>query len=280
MKFMNTKYAIRTCILSKRWKHLWKHLTALSLDGCDFRTNASYNKFVSNVLSGRDGSISLLHIDFKAYSTPASIILNRVMKHAAVMHNVQHLTITVVLIPNCFVPLIFSLQSLTFLEIHVLSLKLTKSLHLPALKSLYLSTVSFTASDNDCAEPFSSCDSLNTLDNSQHKIVLSTPNLSSFTITDNLGFSTYHLSFSSTCNLSFLEEGNIHIDPHNIYSAITGWLQLLSNVKILTLSLATVKIILNTLKVKMDPSLEICDEEINGTVEYLLQNSPMIRVAV
>ncbi|KHN31750.1 Putative FBD-associated F-box protein [Glycine soja] len=31
MNFIDTKDALRTCILSKRWKDLWKHLTTLDL---------------------------------------------------------------------------------------------------------------------------------------------------------------------------------------------------------------------------------------------------------
>ncbi|KAL5122133.1 hypothetical protein HKD37_02G002997 [Glycine soja] len=126
----------------------------------------------------------------------------------------------------------------------------------------------------------------------QHKIVLSTPNLSSPTILDHLGPSCYQLS--STCDLSFLEEGNIQTSTRNIYS---GWLQLLTyNVKILTLSSCTLELILKvryfmrtqppcfvrleSLKVKMNPYVEICDEEVNRVVECLLQNSPLTGVAV
>lgn len=64
-------------------------------------------------------------------------------------------------------PLIFCSQSLTSLKLcHGVNPSLAilpKSLHLPALKSLHLECVKFTASDDHSTEPFSNCHVLNTL---------------------------------------------------------------------------------------------------------------------
>ena len=65
MNFIDTKDALRTCILSKRWKDLWKHLTTLSFYQSSSLFNervVNFNKFVSQVLSCRDGSISLINV--------------------------------------------------------------------------------------------------------------------------------------------------------------------------------------------------------------------------
>lgn len=126
-----------------------------------------------------------------------------------------------------------------------------------------------SASDNDSAEPFSTCYMLNTLvieycfmhcdaqvlcisnsnlstltlDTFQEHIVLSTPNLTSLTIRD--GFHFTLLQLSSTCDLSLLKEADIEtrVDIH--YSVIITWLRLMTNVKMLTISSATLKAILN-----------------------------------
>ncbi|KAG5133921.1 hypothetical protein JHK82_025109 [Glycine max] len=64
MEFMDTKYAVQTCVLSKRWKDLWKRLTYLGFNTTLFNNVVKFNKFVSRVLSGRDGSVSLLNLEF------------------------------------------------------------------------------------------------------------------------------------------------------------------------------------------------------------------------
>ncbi|KAK7315012.1 hypothetical protein VNO77_33544 [Canavalia gladiata] len=330
MKFMDTKDAVRTCILSKRWRDLWKCLTNLTFDSSDFRRVANFRKFVSRVLSCRDGSISLLNLDFMHHRCIEPKFLNRVMRYA-VLHNVQQLTIHINLYYRFdfeFRPFIFSCSSLTFLELDISCcdpsmIELPKSLQLPALQSLLLGFVTFIASDNDCAEPFSACNMLKSLvlrDCFLHhdakflrisnanlssltlnsffdsffevvacKIVLSTPNLSSLTIVD-----YFNLQLSSTCNLSLLKEVDIDTCAHNL--VFIKWLQVLANVKIMTFAFNTLKIILDdisnpgsirsqppcfvrleTLKMKMTPSLRISDEEVKRIVEYLLQNSSLDR---
>ncbi|KAH1229360.1 F-box/LRR-repeat protein [Glycine max] len=340
MNFIDTKDALRTCILSKRWKDLWKHLTTLSFNQStslfDERRVVNFNKFVSQVLSCRDGSILLINVRLVIFESIGSQLLNRIMKYA-VLHNVQRLTMNIPFfygkISTYLDPIIFSCQSLTYLELHNIScwppLELPKSLQLPALKTLRLTRVLFTATNNVCAEPFTTCNLLNTLvlndfflhndakilfisnsnlsslklenlkirDTFQHKVVLSTPNLSSLTVCI-FGASSLSIQpLSSTCNLSCLEEGTIDIATDISHPVLIGWLQVFTNVKILTLSYETLKLILKDLSnlatmgsqppcfVKLE-SLKvvtylfrvISDEEVNKAVEYLLQNSPLIRV--
>lgn len=274
MEFMDTTDAVQTCVLAKRWRHLWKRVNHLSFERVYFRTSiANYNKFVSRVLSRRDGSIPLLSLDFVAEGLTAPRLLNKVMEYV-VLHDVPQLTVYVdlfsVTMPNFSIPFIFFCPSLTFLKLSITGhiLELPESLQLPALKSLYLEKVSFTASDDVCAEPFSACILLNTLilkdcslyrdaralcisncnlsslslDSNFQKhytIMLSTPNLCSLTVRDHF---SYHL-VGSTCNLSFLEEVNIDLSFNIDYSV--RWWQVLANVKTMTLSWRTLKKILD-----------------------------------
>jgi len=64
LSFLNTIDAVRTCILSKRWNHIWKHIPILTLHYSDFSTLKCFHEFVSRVLSLRDSSVLLQTIDF------------------------------------------------------------------------------------------------------------------------------------------------------------------------------------------------------------------------
>nr|KYP41947.1 Putative F-box/LRR-repeat protein At4g13965 family [Cajanus cajan] len=262
---MEVKTIFQTSVLSKQWKDLWKSVTYLSLNSSHFRTVADFNKFVSHFLSNRDDSISLLKLFVHLHRCSELKLLNRMMKYA-VLHKVERLAIEISCLSlaanNKFPPSIFSSPSISFLWLFVAIygpiMKLPPSLQLPALTTLSLHKVCFTAGDNDCAEPFSSCKLLKTLflnecslhddakrlwiSNSSlakltlhhsftetYKLVLSTPNLSFLSVTGNIR--SCYGEVSSTCNLSFLEEGNIGAR----YSIMSNWLQLFANVKKLTL---------------------------------------------
>jgi len=283
MNFMNARDVVRTCVLSKRWKNLWKQVTTLSFSSSG--KILFYNKFVPQFLSNRDASTSLIDLDIRAYGFKAPKLITGIVKYAA-RHNAKHLKITTEYnfraIPNPFIPLIFSCHSLTSLVLTtctgVLPLELPKSLLLPTLKTLHLTNVRFAAIDDHCVQPFSACSVLNTLgmegysfcnnadtlcitnsnlsilkiSNSvvynpyprtfKHKIILSTPNLASITIGDNIIFSDHQLT--STSGLPFLEEVNVKIlsSPMD-YSVVAGWLQVLSHAKRLTLSFRILNVI-------------------------------------
>ncbi|KAK7354461.1 hypothetical protein VNO80_19925 [Phaseolus coccineus] len=284
MEFLTTRQAVQSSVLSKRWKNIWKSLTTLSfrfLDGI-----RKYNKYVSHVLSNRDHSISLHNLHLTVFNSTAPKLLNNAIKYAA-LHHLQKLTLSIDFkfkeIPNSFFPLLFNCQSLIFLDLFISSshssLKLPPCLLLPSLKTLHLSNVTFTTRDNDSVEPFSACTSLTTLvlRHSMHhhstqtlcisslslstlklesmvhshtftpKIVLSVPNLSSFTLENS--YSSMCCELSCTCHLPVLKEVKIDNRVHIHSSIIINWLGLFSNVRTLTLSSHTLYILLKYLHV-------------------------------
>jgi hypothetical protein len=281
IEFMDIKQSVQTCVLSKRWEGLWRKLTNLKFNHSGDRIDI-FSKFVSQILSGRDDSLPLHSLEYVhklQYQDFPKTTLLEVVKYAA-SHNVQQLTVHVYLwlIKDLELPpSIFHCQSLTSLKLdffcpsaHASARKMfPKSLNLSALKTLHLSFLTFTTSDNGYAEPFSTCNMLSTLviigcylqDDTQalcisnsnvssltvdnctyekahrYKVVFCTPKLTSLTI---IGRPTFLAP--SECNLPFLEEGNIDFDflkrPYEGLLVI-NCLQLLANVKIMTLSFNT-----------------------------------------
>ncbi|XP_061371784.1 FBD-associated F-box protein At1g66310-like [Gastrolobium bilobum] len=147
MSFVPTKDAVRTCVLSTRWKDLWKRLPTLILHSSDFGLKSLFNKFVPKVLSFRDGSVPIHNVDFNYKGRVSPPLVTRVLRYAA-SHNVQQLKLSV----NCDVevlPYLFC-QTLTSLDISVFggfNPSFPNSLHFTALTSLRLRNFSFGDSE-------------------------------------------------------------------------------------------------------------------------------------
>jgi len=275
MKFMDTKQAVQTCVLSTRWKKVWQSVTTLALNNSECTLILpNYNQFVFSVLSHRDNSISLQDIDLRHQGGVEPELVDTVMKYG-MSHNVQNFTLELYLNfkPGYTLrPYIFSCKSLTHLKLYFWGVpwmtKIPPSFELPALKSLHLIAVSFVANDNGIVDPFSNCKMLSTLvldhwtvqrnasvlciSNSKlsslsigctvperYKVVLSTPNLNSISLTRGLVHQVY------VCDLSVLEEVNIDVAPSLKYghSGLINWLQALADyVKILALSSSTLEV--------------------------------------
>jgi hypothetical protein len=189
MQFMIPKHSVQTCVLSKRWKYLWKNLTTINLHYLESHGSDKFEKFVSRFLSNRDDddyipldSISYVNgctsRNFRGYyhdirpinyNIPAKII------EYAASHNMQQVEInnaTTEISSKLLgsLPTIFNCGSLTSLTLclwNVYSpstIMFPKSLNLPALETLKLAGFTFfTSSDNGYAEPFSTCNMLSKL---------------------------------------------------------------------------------------------------------------------
>ncbi|XP_057456794.1 F-box/LRR-repeat protein At3g26922-like [Lotus japonicus] len=170
LSFMNVKYAVQTSMLSKKWKNLWKHLQTLIVHySPGFSTFPQFSRFVSRLLTLRDGLVALHDLDFELNLPIQPYLLERIAKYA-VSHNVQQLGLTVMCDTGNFPSCIFSSQTLTSLKLNVQSadhffkMLFPKSLNLPALTTLHLEHFAFCANGNDrCAKPFSSLNKLNSL---------------------------------------------------------------------------------------------------------------------
>lgn len=229
MSFLTMQEVVRTCILSKQWKNLWKCLPNLRLHYHDFTRPSGFFEFISKIMSCRDENHSIESLFFNQRRNFNREIMTNFMSFA-VSHNIKQLEIFPPFnmgLPSC----VFSCQSLTSLSISISSYaydrapKIPKSLKLPSLLSLHLKQVPISTNENDPAEPFSNCKKLNTLHiehckvvhpdgplsaeleilnitnatlanlimdfTKRYKTVISTPNLSTFTL-NGAPFQTLH----------------------------------------------------------------------------------------
>ncbi|XP_057448743.1 F-box/LRR-repeat protein At3g26922-like [Lotus japonicus] len=171
LSFLAAKSAVQTCMLSTRWENLWKQLPVLVLQPQrDFSTYQKFTKFLSRLLTLRDGSAALHFLYFWRNRPIQTQLLNRMVKYA-VSHHIQKLRLFVLCNIQDFPRCIFSCQTLTSLQLGVHSksatserMALPKSLNLPALTSFYLENFSFSGNGIDGrAEPFSALIRLNSL---------------------------------------------------------------------------------------------------------------------
>ncbi|AES87283.2 agenet domain protein [Medicago truncatula] len=284
--FLEARDAVRTCILSKRWKDLCKRVTTLTYTPSPLTSSYERSKkFMSWVLSSRDHSYSLLNLTIDAWIQEDEELCKLININPLLSLKINGYG-------RCpkseLLPLIFGSHSLTFLELCYYSwydgyAKCPKSLHLPALRTLHLNFFRFVATHNHCADPFPNCHVLNilvldscsliedaqvlcisnqTLSNltityvSAVQFSLSTPNLSSFTIH---GGSFFRQLLASTCNLSFLQQVNMYGISNNVEASIfLRWLQVLANVKILRFDYSVIETIqkefrLNPISKKAQP---------------------------
>ncbi|KAK7315138.1 hypothetical protein VNO77_33670 [Canavalia gladiata] len=197
-------------------------------------------------------------------------------------------------------------------------------LDLPELIDCRLKEVAFSSSNNHCAEPFSGCKKLSTLVIDDYilynaeilcisgdelstltlqsgmitlkscKVQISAPNLKSFTYAGQL---TSWISTNQLFehNLDFLEEATVEIlsyeNSSNVGYVLKSWLEKISNVKSLTLSLGTIEALalipnlhttkpirfgnLKSLTVKKTVRTPVPKE----VLKYLLQDSPHVEKA-
>ncbi|XP_057451629.1 F-box/FBD/LRR-repeat protein At3g26920-like [Lotus japonicus] len=272
LSFVKAKHAVQTCVLSTRWKDLWKYLPTLILHSLDFSSLPSFTKFVSRLLTIRDGSTVLQGLDFEHLGWVQPNLLKRIVKYA-VLHNIQRLGLIVTTsdiehIPNC----IFSSQTLTSLKLlsygYTKRTLFPKSLNLPALTTLHLVNFDFCVNDDGVvAEPFSVLNRLNSLiiencnlSGAAYILCISSKTLTNLTVLHPCQYyKVYFFSpslrtfaftgtpFETLCGINISSIEHVNFDIHwwcAEYSFILlSWLVNLTNIKSLTVSTSTLQVL-------------------------------------
>ncbi|XP_058735530.1 F-box/FBD/LRR-repeat protein At5g53840-like [Vicia villosa] len=171
LSFLSTKLAVQTCVLSTRWKHLWKRIPSLKLDSYEFRTLKMFSVFMSKILSLRDTSIALHAFDLSRRRNIEPRLLNKFLKCVS-SHSthLQRLGISLCGDIALILSRVSSCRALTSLKLSLRSkwsgpkeILFPKSLNLPLLTSLDLTNFAFCGDEDGCADPFLEFTKLNSL---------------------------------------------------------------------------------------------------------------------
>lgn len=317
MSFLKTFRAVQTCVLSKRWKNLWKHLPFLTLQSSNF-------KVVSKILS----STALQALNFY----PLGLVHPRLLKHVilyTLSRNVKQLGISILCDVQHLPPCLFSSQLLTHLHLSVRRPKrddvplFPNSLNMPALTNLSLRNFAFCVRDDGRVDPFSSFNKLNSLIIDKCQVVDKQNLCISSTTLVNLNIIScynppeasckFELSTPSLCNFYFRgtplqklrgSKSNLSSIKHvdfgvGLNSAdsplvLFNWLVELANIESLTVSYSTLQVLssipdllkiefpslrnLKSLKVKS--FVPLCSIPVfRISADFLLQNSPSAEVS-
>ncbi|KAI3503960.1 hypothetical protein L1887_32481 [Cichorium endivia] len=116
LSFMDMKYAVQTCVLSSKWKHIWTILRHIKLSTSEFQQLGQFIRFTRHVIAHRDDQTDVSSLNF-TFDGTLSQILVKVLLNYVVSHNIRNLTIYTSerdrKLPIC----IFESQSLKFLTL-------------------------------------------------------------------------------------------------------------------------------------------------------------------
>ncbi|XP_058767182.1 F-box/FBD/LRR-repeat protein At1g16930-like [Vicia villosa] len=169
LSFLNTKQAILTCILSTRWKNLWKYVPTLTLIGSQFTTIKIFTKFVSRILSIRNISTNLYSLTFRSSKVTKPSLVETILNYA-ISHKVQLLDVSIECDIQHFPICLLSCRSLTSLDLcfnlptaYGTTILFPSSLNMPLLTRLYLRHFAFRAGNDGRVDPFSALTNLKSL---------------------------------------------------------------------------------------------------------------------
>ncbi|CAJ2678326.1 unnamed protein product [Trifolium pratense] len=172
LSFLNTKHVVETCVLSTRWKYLWKHIPTLILHSSSFSTMKHFARFLSKILTLRDSSTTLHTLDLVHHGKIESRLLKNVLNYVS-SHNthLKELGINVRADTCLILSCVSSCRALTSLKLSMYPKScynfsetlFPNSLNLPNLTSLDLTNFVFCGGQNGCAAPFLAFNKLNSL---------------------------------------------------------------------------------------------------------------------
>ncbi|XP_071705198.1 F-box/LRR-repeat protein At3g26922-like [Rutidosis leptorrhynchoides] len=217
LSFSDTKDAIRTSVLSSRWKNTWKSIPHLDFSLDHLNHLPKFYESVNHVMSSRNSEIELESIKLCFRDEASQEFVKKIMNYAF-SHNVSKMTISYRYRDIEFPISLFisqSLKDLTLIGLSYHYTKITSTWDLPALTTLCLDGVKFKFGDNynELCGLFSKCPNLKNLTLTKCEIchgcgpfiTISHPQLSTLNVIN--GYQSYainvvapHLKFLTVVN--------------------------------------------------------------------------------
>jgi hypothetical protein len=187
LSYLDTRIAVQTCILSKRWKDIWKRIPSLTFTSTEFSPSDKQSIFLSRFSDLHDDSIALHTLDLNLV-TSSNEDFQSILSSMSSFQTLTSLKLHVNIHPRVFRKAFFP-----------------DYLKFPALVNLELSNLMFRDSENvGYVEPFSVFQNLNSLilrdcaAKNDAKILISSLSLINLTIDNNLrGF--LYIKLSAPC---------------------------------------------------------------------------------
>ncbi|KAL5854404.1 hypothetical protein ACOSQ4_004206 [Xanthoceras sorbifolium] len=190
LSFMDTKDAVRTCVLSKKWRYQWMYIHSLNLY-CRSNRITDFKKFVLAVLDRRE-PLYLNRLRFcLGYAKSQALV--RIISSYALSKGVEELHTDLTSFPPSF----FQCQTLRTLKLSHCKTELPDLSGLPLLTTLELTRVQLP---NDCDNYFSRCSVLENLSlilcrvTSSTALKISAPRLVKLTVSCCFNFSEKNIS--------------------------------------------------------------------------------------
>ncbi|XP_044484145.1 F-box/LRR-repeat protein At3g26922-like [Mangifera indica] len=164
LSFIDTKFVVQTCVLSKRYRDLWKTIPDLSFDSTNFNRVFYFKKFVLDVLNRRDHSVDICKFSLTCRGRINKSFMTKVIDYL-VSHNVKHLCLHVKWGEFHLPQRLIACNSINSLVMETFRPEILPGnwFGFVGLQDLHLSKMQFNYESQQPFDPFSSCQNLRNL---------------------------------------------------------------------------------------------------------------------